>query len=592
MAADQTGCHGTHDGDGSARARPRTTASLPPMTPTEPAGKDAPQKAAVVAAEESVPVDVDIRTDTATDRASDTATDTTDAPLWRAARWCTRRYRWLVFAFGITSFTLTALLLTPGHFWGDDWTLYIRQAEGIVHLRTGDVVRDARFTVDESIGPAFSPRVYPWGTAMLLAVPIAALGRNIAALKLTMAFSMSVVTMTFFSLTRRRASAAAAVAAASCIALSLPMLRWADVIGSDIPYVAAVGICLAVFARWHMEGGFDRRRFVVLGALGAMAFSFRQEGLTVLAALLAGAAWSRLWYSRKLATLKKTALDLTLAAAAFLGITALLAFLLPYEILPSYEGSGPNRIRPSIIPYLRGMGDQYGLFSGTTDRIEALDRPWLGWTLIVVCTLFFAIGLARMLTRHDALDVTVVLALLFHVYSATTALHSNSRYLYTAVALITVVGAQGIATLAAVISRVSGAAPWGVTLLLALPLVWIQVPRYQDAAESAGDSRARNDPWNGPFEDRAAEMIAAVDELTGADDVVGFRKARAITLFTDRSAVQTPWPSAVPPIADWYVSEKAKDGTFPTPPESRCECTATAVWSNSRYTLYRLDPIA
>jgi hypothetical protein len=278
---------------------------------------------------------------------------------------------YLVLLVGLASFTITALLLTPGHFWGDDWTLYIRQAEGIIHLRTGDVVNDARFTVDNSIGPAFSPRVYPWGTALLLVTPIAALGRNIAALKLTMAFSMSVVAMSMFAVARRRMSTVAAFVAVACITLALPLIQWADVIGSDIPYVAVVGLCLAVFARWFADGKFDRRRIMWLGALGALAFSFRQEGLTALAALFVAVAWFRLSESRSRQTLITTAKDLTVGGSVFVVITAVLQVLLPYELLPSYEGAGMSRIRPNLMPY-PCRRQRTGLYSSQRHRVEAL----------------------------------------------------------------------------------------------------------------------------------------------------------------------------------------------------------------------------
>jgi hypothetical protein len=131
---------------------------------------------------------------------------------------------------------------------------------------------------------------------------------------------------------------------------------------------------------------------------------------------------------------------------------------------------------------------------------------------------------------------------------------------------------------------------WSVVVLLALPMVWIQVPRYVTAADRAGDSRRINKPWQGPYEPAATEMLVAVYEYTAPDDIVGFRKARAITLFTDRSALQTPWPSAVPPIADWYVSEKDKNGEFPLPGD-KCDCTATEVCGATvKYMLYELTP--
>jgi 4-amino-4-deoxy-L-arabinose transferase-like glycosyltransferase len=497
-----------------------------------------------------------------------------------------RRYPWVL--VGLGAFTLTALLLLPGHWWGDDWALYVRQAEGLVHHRTGDVVRDARFTYDNSIGPDFTPRVYPWGTAMLLAVPIAFLGRNIAAMKLTEAFAMGVAAMAFYSMARRRMSGTAALAGAVCISISYPLISWADYIGSDIPYLAVVALCLAVFARWFATDNLGRRQVMLLGALGAAAFAFRQEGLTVLAVLLAAAAWYRLSASRSRETIRSTAVDLALGVGVFTVITAVLQVLLPYQLLPSYKGSGLGRIRPSVSPYLRAAGNQFSIYNKSHHRVEALDQPWLGWTILVLGTFFVFIGLARMFRRHDALDVVILLMCGAHAYTAFTALHANDRYLFVTVAIVTLIGAQGIDAIAGGFASKMQVHKWAVVVLLAAPVVWVQVPRYTTAAKNANKAREIDRPWNGPYEPNSMEMFVAVYENTGAADVVGFKKARAMTLFTNRTAVQTPWPTAVPPVADWYVSEKDKNGNYPEPSQSICECTATEVWHNAKYMLYEL----
>ena len=488
--------------------------------------------------------------------------------------------RWLPLAVGTLAMLLTALLLIPGHSWGDDWALYLRQSEGILHFKVRDVVHDARFTVDESIGPEFSPRVYPWGTALLLLIPRALFGRSVPALKLTEALALGIGAAAWFAAGRRRMSTAAALAAAFCFMLSLPLIKWANYVGSDIPYVAIVGVCLAAFARWFAKDTLDRRHIILLGVLGAAAFAFRQEGLTVVVALLAAAAWHRLSRSFTVQSLKATAIDVGLGAAAFAAVTGVLQVLMPYQMLPSYKGSGGSRIGESLSVYLRAAADQFGLWGH--DRVEVFDRPQLGWFIVMFGLLLVVVGLARMFQRHDALDVAILLLLAAHWYSALTTVHAYGRYLFVAVAALTYVGAQGIDVVAGFVARLlrKPLAP-AFAMLLVLPLIWIQLPRYQDAAEAA--SKAREQPvTSGPFGPPAQEMFDKVRELTQPDDVVAFKKARAMTLFTDRLSVQVPYISAVPTYADWFVAEKDRNGEFIAPP------FAEEVWRNVNYVIYRL----
>ena len=56
-----------------------------------------------------------------------------------------------------------------GHTWGDDFTLYLRQAASLFDGNIGQVIADNHFNVDNAAKPGFSPYVYPWGLPLLLA---------------------------------------------------------------------------------------------------------------------------------------------------------------------------------------------------------------------------------------------------------------------------------------------------------------------------------------------------------------------------------------------------------------------------------------
>ena len=67
----------------------------------------------------------------------------------------------------------------PGHWWGDDWALYIRQADGLLHFDPSKVARANEFTVTRSSGAPFSPALYPWGFPLALALAIPFVGSGV-----------------------------------------------------------------------------------------------------------------------------------------------------------------------------------------------------------------------------------------------------------------------------------------------------------------------------------------------------------------------------------------------------------------------------
>ena len=79
----------------------------------------------------------------------------------------------------VATVVVVFLIRRPGHWWGDDWALYVRQAESIFSGGVGDVVADNRFTVERSGLPEFSPPMYPWGFPLLLSPFVAVLGTDL-----------------------------------------------------------------------------------------------------------------------------------------------------------------------------------------------------------------------------------------------------------------------------------------------------------------------------------------------------------------------------------------------------------------------------
>jgi hypothetical protein len=84
-------------------------------------------------------------------------------------------------------------------------------------------------------------------------------------------------------------------------------------------------------------------------------------------------------------------------------------------------------------------------------------------------------------------------------------------------------------------------------------------------------------------------MFAAVERYTRGDDVILFFRARAMTLFTDRVALQGTDLDQMLPRVDWYVMEKGS--TYSQTPLSDTEGAArglTKVWENDDWVIWRV----
>ncbi|MDQ3646709.1 MAG: beta family protein, partial [Actinomycetota bacterium] len=94
---------------------------------------------------------------------------------------------------------------------------------------------------------------------------------------------------------------------------------------------------------------------------------------------------------------------------------------------------------------------------------------------------------------------------------------------------------------------------------------------------------------NGPETPDAQEMLSVVRRVTGPDDVILFFRARAMTLYSDRRAIQGSNLDEVLPRADWYVM--AKGSTYSQALLTNVQAAVfglTKTWENSEWVLWRV----
>jgi hypothetical protein len=478
--------------------------------------------------------------------------------------------------------------------WGDDFALYMRQAKALNIGNVGEVIRDNRYTVDNSGWHTFSPYLYPWGWPLLVAPLYALVGQNFEAVKVLEVVALCGFLVFFYDLVRRRAGAFPAALMTLLIGLSPSYVGATDTVLSDLPYLGVVGLTLWWIDRCRRQGilGCRRRQLVIIGLLVAFAFNIRREGFTLLIPVAA------LQFAELAATVRRTRSvrvlrnarwkEVLLPFGTFASAAVAFQLLLPTTFLPKIPGAGLKNARPNISYYRNILAENVGLkASGYPMRV--FHSHMLAERLLVLLAVLAVIGLVARLIGGLTEDIPLAAYLCAASLIMLTSPYQEGRYLFSITPFLVYFAYQALPALA----QLSGLRrPNHVLLAAALPMIALAglVNLNARATKQSTDyHRTYKFTVNGPNKPLSQDMFAAVERYTRGDDVILFFRARAMTLFTDRVALQGTDLDQMLPRVDWYVMEKGS--TYSQTPLSDTEGAArglTKVWENDDWVIWRV----
>lgn len=474
-----------------------------------------------------------------------------------------------------------------GHWWGDDWALYLRQAEGLVSGDPRRVLEENEFAVTMSRGAAFSPPLYPWGFPLVLAPFVAVWGADIDRLAVVPVLSACAFACGWYLLARGRIGVVASMIGVAAITLSPLLLGWTELIQSEWTFMAVATWALVALDRAvagdRILGPAARwTTLVALGLWAAAAFSVRREGLAVIAAIGAAQLAALVAACRRdhHRSVDAVLVGRLVAPHAVAGAAVwLLQVVLPTTVIPRYSGTSPWK-----------MWEHRGEHVDHLLEIVGLKRPWeddptvfgdatLGW---IAAGLFFGLavpGLVWALTRRRDVHLAIYALAAFAIGGSFRV--AINRYLSTVGPILLLLGLAFLVRCLAPARR-----PWLMTSVATLAVAAIAAGNVANAhirIDRAAETAARGTVEWGPTHPDALAMFAEVRALTGPDEVVAAPKARAMTFATERRAVQVDDYRALPDI------ELALVVTEPGTEIHRAllgDPTYERVWSNPRFTIF------
>ena len=482
-----------------------------------------------------------------------------------------------------------------GHWWGDDWALYIRQAQGLLDGHPNRVLEENEFTVTMSRGAAFSPPLYPWGFPLLLAPFIAVVGADVDALAVVPVLSACVFAWCWYALARPRIGQLPALVGVAAVTITPLLLSWTELIQSEWPFLAAVGVPLVALDRIARTDALVGRNgrvapLIMIGLLAAAVFTVRREGLAMVGAIGAAqlaALWAAgldAWFGSARETRRLVA-RLALPHATFLAGVGLLQITLPSTVVPRYDGTSVTNAWSFRGRLARNLG-----------QVSGLQRPWdrdpvvlgsstIGWVaLLTYLVLALDGGRARRAgappPRSPSRRVRIGAYLIGGSFRSPI-----NRYVATVAPVLMLLA---LVTLMAILRRFSHrhvAAAVVTTLLLGIVAGNLANAKLRiEGAQRTEDVGAIE--W-GPTHPDAIAMFDAVTDLTEPDDVVAAPKARAMVLETGRLAVQVDDYRPIPDGVDLalIVIEHNQDRRLAETVAAQPD-RYRLMWENPRFRLY------
>jgi hypothetical protein len=486
-----------------------------------------------------------------------------------------------------------------GHWWGDDWALYIRQAQGLLDGDAGRVIDENRFSVEMSRGAAFSPPLYPWGFPIVLAPFVAVVGADVDRLAVVPVLCSMVFAASWYALAKPRLGTLPALVGVVAVTMTPLLLGWTELIQSEWPFLATTAAVLVGLDRLAERGTLTDLAaplwpLLAVGLGAAAAFSVRREGLAIVGAIatvqLVGLTTDRAWW-RERAVWPTLAVRLLVPHTAALATVVIGQAVLPSTLVPRYSGTSIRNVWTFRRDHLEHLAEVSGLKRSWQTAPEILGSTTLGWIAVMAYVTAGVAGILLAVVCFRRRDLHLV------AYATGALLIGGSfrspinRYVCTIAPILLLLGATAIATATRFV-------PWRhtttvvVTAVLALPAIGniVQAETRVDQAQQAEANGAVE--W-GPTHPFAIEMFETVVDLSDSAAIVAAPKARAMTLETGRLSVQVddfrPLPDDV--RLDLVVVEHDSDiATELAADASGDEPDLRRVWQNGRFAIY--EPVS
>ncbi|MBI1316295.1 phospholipid carrier-dependent glycosyltransferase [bacterium] len=452
-----------------------------------------------------------------------------------------------LFLFGVATVYYSLLCIDPGHDWGDDFALYIHQAQCFAHGESLQALLDWN-RISNAETP-LGPDLYPCGFPFLLSPVYAMFGLDFVALKVFCSlFFWASLPLLYAYFQQLGGSAWRSLVAAGFIGLNIHFLTFSNQVLSDFPFLFAV-----VLSLYLIKTARTPRAHVGLGIALFSAYWIRDAGL-LLVPTLAAEQMGR--YRREPGGSRRFWLPYTVFGLLALGV---------HGVLP--QGGARHWAR---------------LFEGFDGKILADNGPYytqllseafrFDWEfshgLFIVGAFVFGLAV-RGRPQPGLLTFIGLYALLLLFWPH----HQGQRFLFPLHPWVVWFVSEGLVFVERRLQLPEG---WAVATLVLIGIPYVQKSLSWTRGVALEDS-------NAVYSEELQQIYRYVQEQLPEDAIVGFVKPRALHLFSGVRSVYLEDPQRLSTSLAEYA---LIDGTL-----DLADCGCTLVQSFEHWELVQKHPI-
>jgi hypothetical protein len=264
-----------------------------------------------------------------------------------------------------------------------------------------------------------------------------------------------------------------------------------------------------------------------------------------------------------------------------------LQWTLPSTLVPKYDGTSIRNTYRFGDRHFKNIAEVIGLKRPWDRQVVVLGSSVVGtivmWALLVLAL----VGVVTAVTIHRRRDLHLVAYGLVAFAIGGSFRSAINRYMTTVGPIVFLLALVGLASVVGWRHRWVGLTAAG---LVATALVAGNLANANLRIDSATRTANAGLTEFGPTHPSAVEMFDTVEANSDPNDIVAGPKARALTLLTDRRAIQVDQYRPLPD--DWSPELVVAELNSPTDLEMQVEHADryTEIWSNSRFAVYRALP--
>ncbi len=414
-----------------------------------------------------------------------------------------------------TVFIFCVLNHQKGHDWGDDFALYINQARALVDGTIEETLFVNAYTLEKSTYQPLGPVAYPWSFPVLLSPLYAAFGLSYPIFKLYETIFFILGLSSLYLLFKERFSRIYNLLLVSLIGSNIPYILYTNTVTTEIPYLFFSLLTLYLINKTYNKENIIVANFLSglrIGFLLLFSFFIRSEGIALLCALTV--------YQVAMLFVSGKWKQLSIRSAVLL-LVPYLTFAVLYVSSKLFLPTGFT----SHYTFLEDVSLETSLgniaFYFTTLKFMA------GYTLHIysfyILSIVFLVGVAArwkedlLFLSYFTIILTIILIWPFH----------ENRYLFSIIPFYLYFFIQGVRRLSQFFFEKDFAYVLvGLILILNLNAL-ITFTKHTD----------RNATIDGPETPNSKEMFQYVRDHTYENDIIGFFRARLLTLYTGRRSV-------------------------------------------------------